>query len=35
MKRYKWIVGLMMSVSLGVSAQEASEKIFTPPFDFP
>ena len=35
MKRYKWIVGLMMSVSLGVSPQEASEKIFTPPFDFP
>ena len=32
---YRWIVGLVVGMSLGVSAQETSGRLFIPPFDFP
>lgn len=32
---YRWIAGLMVGMSLGVSAQDTSGRLFIPPFDFP
>lgn len=32
---YKWIVGAMLGVSIGLSAQETSDQAFISPFDFP
>lgn len=35
MKGYNWLIGVMMSLSSGVFAQDASEDLFISPFDFP
>ena len=35
MKGYGWMIGVLMNLFVGLSAQNVSEKLFIPPFDFP